>query len=246
MKKSRRQELKTNELSEQLKAAYQWMNQHSNYLAGGLIVIAMVMVIGWVVHGRQLRAEQAAWNRYNDLRQAESVTQLDIDQADELIQEFQNDAELGPVVMGLKADLLYEWALDLNPHEEQEQRVELLTQARKVSQQLIERFSDRPTVMAEARMRLAAVEESLYLTDAGDKEKIRKLYEKLMENKAGPYQALAKELLSTLDDRLAELELATTQPAEAVTTQPVATTQPAVTTQPAGSAQPKIKLVPTQ
>jgi hypothetical protein len=222
---------------EQLKAAYQWANNNSNYIVGGLVVIVLVLVIGWVVRGRQLQAEQAAWNKYNDLQKTENITEADIDQADALIQEFKDDRNLGPVVMGLKADLLYERAMDMSPLEKQDRRVELLKQARQASEQLIRNYSKQTLVVAQSRMRLAAIEETLYLAGESDKEKIRKIYQQLTEAEASPYAAIAEELLNSLDDRLADMKLVTTQPAD---------TQPATATQPAIGPQPDIELVPTQ
>ncbi len=233
MKQSRRKELKTNELGEYLLQCHEWASRNANYLLGGVVVIVLVLGISWVVHSNRLQARQSAWTEYNELHEVPSVTPTHIERADNLAAKFGQTSDLGPRVTFLKADLAYKRAMNLTGEADREQRVKLLQEAKDTLLSIPKLFADNRQAIAQAHMRLAAVEESLFMAGKGDKEQIRSYYQQVINEKTAPYVEDASDQLETLDERLALLPLVASRPAEEAATQPAIDNAPAANTAPA-------------
>jgi hypothetical protein len=224
MKHRRRQELKTNELSIYLQQAYEFITRNATYILGGVVVVVLIVVVGMLNARSQHRAELDAVTKCNDLIRGDVVKDPKLlDDAKTLVAEYGSHASLGPVVLELEASLSNRLAVSLVGPSERGRRIELFKQGKAACARAMSEFSKKPEVVARARMTEASLDESLLLEGEGDKETIRKLYQQVIDGPSSPYQSVAKELLASLDERIAKLEIVATRPAE---TAPAASTRP--------------------
>lgn len=236
MKQSRRQELKTNELSVLLQQAYETASRNVNYIIGGVVLVILILVAMLYIQHRRTQAREDAWSRFNALQaQIEAVIDQPeiLDQAKGFAAEMQGNEELKPRANTLVADMAYKRAMHVSPTSNRDERLNLLKEARDRYQEVVTNQSERqPALAARARLGLAAVEESLLMAGEGSREKAREQYEILAKGGLGLYSEMAADLLQTFDERVQPLKLVATRPAESPATAPAtrtATTQPAAT-----------------
>ncbi len=223
MKQTRRKELKTNELSAYLQQIYQSAGRHSNLIIGGVVVVVLILVAGLLVQRNRHVARQTAWNTYYSIRDRSAVVTPElIEEARQLAEDSRNLGDLGPRAMELHADLNYSLAMSLQG--EPDRTKQLFKEAKGIYEQALALFGAQPGVAARVRMGLAPVEESLLVAGEGDVERIRKLYQQVIDDEVTGFGADAREQLATLDERLAHLEIVATRPADAAAAQ--ATTPP--------------------
>jgi hypothetical protein len=250
MKQQRRHELKTNDLSVYLQEIYQTIQRNSRYITGGIVVVAVILIIGLVVSRNRAAAEDAAWASYNDLL-TKDVTEdpTVLPEARRLTDQYGDDERLGPAVLAMYGKKLYESALDMTGPEQQEERIKHLKEARSVYGELAGQYPTRAVFLARAKMMQALIEESLIVLGEGDEEVVRSLYKELKDSESGVYANEAEQRLANLDERLVPLKIVAapaTKPAEetpapqesepAPTSEEDATSPPETTT-PAASEQ---------
>lgn len=236
MKKARRQELRSNELSIYLQQVYDAASRNANYVIGGVVVVAAILIIGFVLQSNKRAARQTAWNDYYAVREKSSRYSADqpdqkpdaiITEVRRLADKHKSDSELGPRFMELEVDIAYRQAMITSPTAEREKRLALLKEARSAATQLLDRYAAQPEVAHRARMTLAAVEESLFLMGDGSLETVRKLYQSVLDASPNPFASEAKKQLDSLAKRTEKLELVATRPAEPPASQATGATQPA-------------------
>lgn len=258
MKQSRRQELKTNELSIYLQQIYDFLARNSTYVIGGLVVVALIIVVGTMNARSQRAARVDALNRLSSIQTSDGARDIKVlDEIKDLAASYGSDDGLGPEIRDMQATLAHQLALNLTTDADKNQRADLLKEARSACEQAIRDFRSRPEVVARAHFTSAGVEETLFIdgqnswSEEERKEKmaaIRSLYQKVIDATANPYQQLAKEQLDSLEKRLARLEIVATRPADtapAATTRPAATKPVVISTKPAPET-PKPTVVPTK
>ncbi|HPD30655.1 MAG TPA: hypothetical protein PLL20_11715 [Phycisphaerae bacterium] len=229
MKQRRRQELKTNELSIYLGQMYDFLVRNSTYVVGGVVVVALVIIVATMNARSQHRAKVDAMNRIRAIQSGEAVQDLKLlDEIKDLIAEYGDDPWLGPSLLDLQASLAHHLALGRTSEADKAEHDRLLDEARSACERAIQRFRSQPLVMARAKLALAAVEETLFVEGKGDQERIRKLYQEVIDGPVSPYQRLASEQLSSLDARLAKLEIVATRPAAGAPTSASAITLPPI------------------
>lgn len=248
MKKERRQELKTNELSVYLEQAYEAVQQYATYIIGGIVAVVLVLVIALVVQRNRHASEQLAWSTYYNLRS--QMAQVDaslISQARALAQDHGGEAEFGPRAMELEADLHYRLAMTGEGLPTAE-RVEHLNKAKAIYERVIGRYGKSLAAAAGAQMSLAATLESLYVLGEGQLDVIRETYTKIIDGPENPFQVDAQQQLETLDERTRRLALVATRPAEETATQTPTTPIPQVEVLKDGSPTDdlKIQLAPAE
>ncbi|HOW71247.1 MAG TPA: hypothetical protein PKY77_11650 [Phycisphaerae bacterium] len=228
MKKARRQELRTNELSIYLQQIYDTAARNANYVIGGAVAVVAILIIGFLIQSNRQAARQSAWSDYYSLRDKSQQYLGDKpDQQDSFINEVRtlaerhkSDRELGPRVMELEVDVAYIQAMNASPITERAKRLTLLKQARTAATQILDRYASQPEVAHRGRMTLAAIEESLLLMGEGSLETTRKLYQSVLDAGPNAFVPEAKKQLESLADRTARLELVATRPAEPPASQP--------------------------
>jgi len=232
MKKTRRQELKTNELSVFLKQVYEKAMQYSNYLLAGVLVVVLVLVVGLIYQQNQRNALRTGRKEYEDIRQFDvTVDPGLIDRARVLASDFSEDPNLGPAALELQDTLNYQAAIRADSKQVQVDKIKHLKEAKRLYQQLIDKYGNREELVDRTHMSLASIEESLLLAGESTIEQVRAHYQRLIDNDISPYKPLAENLLNDLEERTSPVRIITTQPAtQPITTRP-ATTQP-VTTRP--------------
>ncbi len=234
MKQTRRKELKTNELSIYLQQIQEAVGRHSNLIIGGVVVVVLILVAGLLVQRNRHATRQAAWENYHGIQsRMTTITPELIEEARQLAEDTRNQGDLGPLAMELHADLNYSLAITLQG--EPERTKQLLQNAKSIYEQTLARFGSLPAVAARVRMSLAAVEESLLVAGEGDVERIRKLYQQVIDDPASGFSADASGQLATLDRRLIPLEILATRPAE----------EPGAAAAPAAQLQPVLIETPT-
>lgn len=233
MKQSRRQELKTNELSVFLQQIYTSARDNANYVIGGLVAVVALLVIVLYVQHRRTEAREQAWNRYYELQGA-SVTEKPelMEQARAFAAQQRGNDQLGYRAAELAGDIAYQLAMSPEMLDDREKRLALLKDARDRYQQVIDQAPDNPAMVERARYSLAKIEENLLLAGESTKEKVRSLYEQIAKDEHGRYSGLAEEALGTLDERAEPLQLVATRPAE---TQPATAPATAPATLPAAA-----------
>ena len=109
------------------------------------------------------------------------------------------------------------------------QRIQLLNDAKQTYERIINQYAQRPELVAAARMSLAAVIETLCVDGQATVEQVRNLYQQVgNDGPTTPFQPTAANLLGSLDERLARLEIVPTPPpATAPATAPAMTLRPA-------------------
>lgn len=232
MKQSRRQELKTNELSVFLQQLYASATKNANYIIGGLVAVVAILAIVMFVQHRRTQARDQAWLRYEEV-QRESVAEKPevLEQVRALAEQQRGKGELGYRTAELAAGTAYELAMSPNTAKDGAKRLELFKDARNRYQALLDEKSDNPAMAERARYMLAKIEENLLLMGESTPDKVRSHYQELAKNPRGLFAPLANEALQTLGERTTPLKIVATRPAD---TQP--TTAPA--TRPAGIAAP--------
>lgn len=243
MKQSRRQELKTNELSVYLQQLYASAVKNANYLIGGLLAAVLILVIAIYVRNQRQQSRAEAWDRYFTLQGVPATQKADetLKQVRDFAQEQKGDSDLGGRASNLIGEKLWEQAMFLDPVKDAQKRTDLFKQARDQYKKTIEQHGDQPVVVAHARISLASILESLYLSGNATKDEIRSQYQQLVQT-GGLYHQQAAERLADLDERLQPLKLVDTRPAEEPATRPATTTtRPATppattTTRPATTA----------
>lgn len=209
MKQSRRQELKTNELSMKLQELYQKASRYSTHIL--VVVLALVVIVLVTNYTRGQRATQledasAALleaSRLNPMEEEDNA----LARARQLVAEYGELEHVGLQARDLLGRMAFQRAQLLNPLEEKDEHVELLKEAQRVYEAIITKHADNAKVVAEARMMLAKINESLVVAGEGDADQVREIYAKLIENESGTFRPLAEEALATLDERLAPLRL---------------------------------------
>jgi hypothetical protein len=263
MKHSRRQELKTNELSIYLQQVYDFLTRNATYVIGGVVVVALIIVVGTMNTRSQHRAKVDAADRIKVIQSGEVVRDAKLlDEIKDLAATYGTDPGLGPELLDMEATLAHQLALNLTTAADKGRRESLLKEAMAACEKAISDFPDRPEVVARARLIAAGVEETLLTDGQGDRERIRKLYKQVIDGPVNPFQQLAQEQLDSLDKRTAKLEVVATRPTEsapAVTTRPAAIVKPVVepmtlelpgpksatvTTKPADAPKPAAKAPP--
>jgi len=247
MKQTRRKELKTNELSIFLQQIRDAVTQHSNYVIGGIVLVVLILVIGLYVQSSRHAAETRRWNEYHEL-QREAATGIQpetIERATRLAQETEADPLLGPLARKLAADLTYQRALDMSPIGGSAERTELLETAAQDYRKLINTWPDRKELVAQARLGLASVAESLYVAGQENELQVaREQYQKVIEAGNTGFTSTAEERLNTLEERTRPMKIVATRPAEpgvaATSSAPATATAPAVETAPAAATGPAL------
>lgn len=234
MKKARRQELRTNELSIFLHQVYDSASRNANYVIGGAVAVVAILVICFAVYNSKQTARQTAWNDYYSLRE-KSFRSMDdkpnqkaelIDEVRKLSEQHRSDGELGARFMELAVDIAYGQALRASPTTERERRLTLLKEAKSAAAQILEHYASQSDVAPRTRMALASIEESLVLMGEGNLDTVRKLYQAVLDASPNPFVSQAKRQLETLDKRTTKLELVATRPAEPPATQAVGASLP--------------------
>ena len=223
MKQSRRHELKTNELSVFLQQVYASAKKNLNYVVGGIVVVAVILVIGLYMRSHQEAAADKAWNDYTDLmRQAHEVDKKPelLQRAATLAAEQEGKGDLGRRTAKLVADMDLDLAMNLDPVKDKAKRLDLLKDARSRYEGIMQRYSDQPATVDAARYFLAKVEESLLVAGESTKDKVLALYEPLAKATNGPYKELAAQQIKTLDERIQPIQIVATRPAEPPATAP--------------------------
>lgn len=238
MKQSRRHELKTNELKLHLQQMYASAVRNANYLIGGVVVAVLILLLALYIQNRRHNARETAWDQLNDLQRTNVSEKPEaVEQAAKLAAEHHGDKQLGPLAAMLHADLSYSLAMSLDPAKERDRYLKLLRDARDRYREVAQQYGDTDQrVAAQARLSLAAVEESLLVAGEESKEAVRQPYEALVKSGTPLYKDLAGEMLASLDERTQPLKLVATRPAETPTTAPAtgpAATQPIISTRPA-------------
>jgi hypothetical protein len=217
MKKTRRHELKTNELSVLLKEVYAKLSEYANYIIVGLVAAVLVLIIGFVVRHNRMAAEQIAWQTYYDVREGNVIEQPELlDRAATLAAQQAGDRVLEPLALELQADLAYHLAVGPGTTLSREEKIRNLTRAQSLYEELLSRFAHRPATADRLRMSLAATGESLGALDPSlvDLDAIRELYQAVIEGEPTAFQPLAQERLDTLTERMQPLQVVATRPAD--------------------------------
>lgn len=244
MKQTRKQELKTNDLSLYLRQLSATIQKNSTYILGGVLAIVIILVIGLLMKQRQLNTEQGAWGTYYELVEKDPTTDRDaLDRVKELSAAWGSDSKLGPAVLHLQALMQNKLALSLTDPKDKDRKIQYLKEEVATAQRMLERFGDRPAFAAEATMNLATAEESLAVLGAGSAEKVRGYYDKLVKTRPNAYAEIAEARLKELDTRLAPLTVVATRPAEPPASAPALNLAP-LTTRPMAASAPSVMMAP--
>lgn len=223
MKQTRRKELKTNELSIYLQQIRETAVKNATYIVGGLVIVALILVIGLTVQRNRLKAEGERWREYREIQTAVARGETDaLSRAANLAEQTAGNPRLGPRTLILYGDVLSEKAMTLSPLTQSEERVQLLESAKDQFQKVITNYSAQNETVLGARMKLASVAETLYIDGKGDLDLARKQYQEVLKAPHNPFRETAQTQLDTLTERTQKLQVVATRPAETAPA-PVAT-----------------------
>lgn len=229
MKKSRRQELKTNELSVYLQQGYEFIRKNATYLIGGTVIVVLILVVSMVNLRGTRRARAEAYQVDTELR-FEDPTDEVLDRAREHATAFSKDATLAVRVRETYASKATQKALMLSEATERERKIELLKEALSVHEGIVRDFGNRADAVARAKWSIATISDSLAALGEMAPQQVRALYEAVADSATSPYRGAARDILDGFDVRFEELKV--------VTTRPAADTQPAVATIPPAGQEP--------
>jgi len=246
MKQRRRQELKTNELSIYLKQAYDFLTRNATYVFGAAVVVALIIVVGTLNVRSQRRARADTAARLELIQSGEVTRDAKLlDELKDMASTYGTDPGLGPEILDMQASLAHQLALNLTTEADKTRRAELLKEAKATCEQAIRTFPSRTDVVARSRLVMATVEETLLSDHQGDLDRIRALYQQIIDGPPSPYKELARERLETLATRTAPLEIVSSRPAPTrpAGAQPATTQRVTIATEPAATV-PKPATVP--
>jgi len=239
MKQARRKELKTNELSLYLQQIRDAMARNSSYVIGGVVLVVLILMIGLYVQSSRYQTEAARWTEYREIEQEaamqEQIKPELLDRAESLAQQTAGDPKIGPDARELHARLSYRRALETSPVTSLDEHLRSLEQAKASYQTMIDRYANRPDVVARGRMGLATTLESVAVVNRADISQAAEQYRKIVDSGHASWAKAAKDRLDTLTERTKPLQIVATRPAEPVETAPAPVTLPA-TTAPAEAA----------
>lgn len=244
MKTKRRQELRTNELIQQLMRMREYAARNWNWIAG--IAVAVGLLIAVAVYWQYSRAQRRVdgLNALANLREDPSVAPTErLDKMEQIANEYPDKqvvlTALEIIGESAMTQLLIGWTSD-----DASQRDKLMNRAERAFTRIVNEYPDRYEAVARAHLGLAAIAE-----DRGNKEEAAKQYKAILNNTnlaaIKNYESIAATREKTLDERMQPVEiLPSTRPAATqATTRPTATqaaTRPSIV-RPAG---PRVRLAP--
>jgi len=216
MKTTRRQELRTNELSQQIDQAGDYVKQNATILTLVIVVAAVVVIGGFWFSNRQNTIEADAWA---DLRAPEAD-----EDAMEVIGHYQDVADdriseaITTTALLRIGDLALAEVGNPAPASDDGSQpttdpAEFTAKARAAFQQIITNASDDLTAYGHALMAMGIIEEN-----AGDFEKARQWYDRVAKAEKlanTPFKAEAAYRLASLDTWSQEIVFPAPPPIEA-------------------------------
>ena len=243
MKAQRRQELKTNELVETLRQAREFLEKYGTYVAGGVIVAAVILVAGLWYRNSLMAKHRHQWEDYYTLEQAS--TQF-------LVERMQDPQAVGgegfealvarhktlvssasePLVRlrGLEAlgDFCWQYALrGSGSGPGPESGASALEESAAAYEQIVGGFPEDAWAGGNALMALAVIAE-----ERGDFDQAREIYGRIEADPAyveTTLADLAKEALEQVDELREPIVFAPPEPAAEEASAPAPTTAPAFT-----------------
>jgi hypothetical protein len=221
--KTRRQELRSNELIKELIGLRDFVVRRWQWLAIG--AAAVVLIVGIIWYQAYSRSAHRAEGLNMVLGSRDTRDPSETDRLDKLVRVATEYSDKEVVLSALYAITrtsnfeLLGGMLDADA----QKREKVLTEAQRAYERMAAEYSDRPDVVACGRLGLAAVAEH-----RGLKDEARKQYKAVIDDPRfsalTQYRGLAIKRESTLDARMEPLEirppLPKTQPATQAATQP--------------------------
>jgi len=218
--KTRRQELRTNELIKELMQLREFVVRRWQWLALGAGAVVLVVGIVWYqAYSRSARRAEGLGMILSAYASEDAGAADRIDRFLQIADEY-SDKEVvlaALYAVGRVAD--HELLNAPTAADAQARREKALAAAERAYERMIAEFGDRPSVVACGRLGLAAVAES-----RGLKEEARKQYKAIIDEPrfAGltQYRSLAITRERTLDERMEPLEILPPLPKTQPATQP--------------------------
>lgn len=180
MRTERRQELRTNELSQQLRDAADYMKRNATTLTIGLVA-AVVIVGGGFAYASSLKNQRAeAWNKLT-LSGPDTDAVVRVEQAESVLQD-EITPELSLQALLAIGDVSMREALDLKPSTPAldagaaSSDVDWASRAKQAYSQILERFPEKPVPMGQAMIALGVLAEN-----EGDVERARSWYQRVLD-----------------------------------------------------------------
>lgn len=200
MKTTRRQELRTNELSQQIDQAGEYVKQNAAIFTLVLVIAAALVIGGFWYKNRQNTIEADAWGKLAaPVENEDAMTVIDRYQA--VADEHISDAVTTTALLRVGDFALAEIANPTPASEDGSQPgsdvAELTAKARAAFQKVIASASDDLTAFGHALMAMGIIEEN-----AGQFDKARQWYDRLAKEKRlanTPFKAEAEYRLAGLD-----------------------------------------------
>lgn len=214
MKAKRRQELKTNDLAQQLEDLRKFISNYGNYLLGGLVVIVVIVVGARMYTGSRSKAVETGWGK---IESASVAAAADVRGSVETLKGVAadtGDPMLQSTALLRAADLCYGSAVTFRTGPIDQERV---NNAEDLYKRVLREHADNLIAAASSYAGLAAISETRFaLTgDMTHKEQARQYWAKLRDDErfnVWPQKAIALEKLNTLDERLAPVALVEAPP----------------------------------
>ncbi len=201
MKTARRQELKHNELAEGLEQLRHSFSAYGNYIVGGLVLIA-VIVLGVVYVSRS--AEQARATAAKKVRELPAATDEDVRKADVELRKIAADASGSSLAMIAIRRRAYTAMSRAHAAADGTPSAEFLDLAQDAYQEIIDQHPDKVLDVASALLGLATIEQDRFVLDQDSSHKgaVLKYLERILDDKAligTPFQTAASDRKNTLD-----------------------------------------------
>ncbi|MFQ5491060.1 MAG: hypothetical protein ACE5GE_10090 [Phycisphaerae bacterium] len=222
MKAARRQELKSNDLAESLEELREFLRTYGNYVFGGLVVIALV-VVAYVYNTRS--AQQARLEATRQLRTLPITTDEEVRDSVQKLTSLAADAKDETVVLEAlrrRAQMSIQRA---HAAEDGTPSAEFLDMAAAAYQEMLDRFGSNPVDLGVALIGLATIEEDRFVldNDPSHQAKAKSYLERVRDSEqltGTPFQSVALDRLNALDRTFVAVALFEPPPVPSATALP--------------------------
>lgn len=207
MKSQRRHELKENVLAHELARLRDFLNQYGNWITGGIVAVAIVILIAWYFHGRSQRLMVEEQAQFNDALGNPSLEAKDRMDRLEQMANGARDPLIGAESAVRLGDGFADQYLEATVRGAGENAADLRTKAEGFYNLAITKYPKQKEMAARAHFGLASLAES-----AGELETAKAEYARA-EQVAGsnhPVAVEARTAISALGNATQPVRLATT------------------------------------
>ncbi len=182
MKAQRRHELQQNELARMLMESREFFNKYGAYVAGGLLVVVVILVGGAIWRNSYQNRQLEAWNRFAEMRRESGTLLTGTSPADpmNLINRLRNLGSSDQPALRLEAlhlagNVAWQYAVGFDRARDAAEKTALLDTSAEIYEQITREHPKNVSAVGRAQLALATIRE-----EQGRFDDAKKIYDALL------------------------------------------------------------------